>query len=504
MGKFMELYNILNLPAEATTADIKKAYRILALKYHPDKNNHSEESKAKFLKVCSAYEILSDNHKRELYDQYGTTDEIAIKQQQQQQQRGFMGESSFFRSTGPMGMSPGDLFSQFFDNVSSMPMPGFGSRKSNMSGWNVSVPSQSSSTSRGPDIRHSLNCTLSALYYGKKTKLGLNRRRICQSCGGLGGMKKRDCKRCQGQGQITETRRMGPMVQTWTQTCPDCGGSGYLMKNSDLCKDCHGECYIKERKIFDVEVKPGMNHGQAILLPGEADEIITTSYGTEKVVPGDVVITINQVTDQKFQRCNKNGCDLVMRHCKIPLLTSLCGGEIYIDGHPNNRLLKISIIPGEIIKPNCFKSVENMGMPRYINQKDSQGNIITEGYGNLYIQFEVDFPDKLEPETVQNLMQVLKNDESVKDQLTSQESTVYDRLDDCIEMEDHVLSDFVPNFNDINSTHKKSKHNSGDKSGNRKRARDSFDSQQDDLEFDSDCSSSNDRDKAEPQDCTIH
>ncbi|QLQ78927.1 hypothetical protein HG537_0B02740 [Torulaspora globosa] len=440
MVKDRRLYDILKVAPDASNGEIRKAYRLLALKYHPDKNNHSEESKSKFLEICEAYETLSDERKRALYDEHGTTDEAAIYEMKQQRN-----PMSFFGGS-PMGMSAGDLFAQFFDSS----RHSFGNKRSG------------GSLGRGPDIRHDLKCSLCELYEGKTTKLGLNRRRLCQKCQGRGSLRQRTCKSCRGQGQRSQTRKMGPMVQTWTQTCPDCAGTGSYTKNSDICNECEGDGCIKERKIFDVTVKPGMCHGQKIILPGEADEVIKTSFGNETVIPGDVVITINQLRDPKFQRINKHGCDLVLRNFKIPLVTSLCGGDIYIEGHPSGKLLKVTILPGELIKPNHFKSIENMGMPKY----DEKTN--PAGHGNLYIQFQVLFPETLAPQTIEKLKQTFLTDQNVTQQITTQENEICSRMDDCVETEEHVLSSFVPNFDEImgndsrtknkNSNYKKRRH----------------------------------------------
>lgn len=445
MARDSKLYDVLNLSPEATTTEIRKAYRLLALKHHPDKNNHSEESKAKFQEISEAYEILNDDKKRALYDQYGTVDETAIQQSMQQDEPMM---SSFFGAGSPMGMgmSAGDLFANFFDNMSSS---SFGGRKAYKS------------MSHGPDIKHDLKCTLSSLYEGKKTKLGLNRRRVCQACQGRGSSKVRTCRACRGRGQQSQSRKMGPMVQTWTQTCSDCNGTGVFAKDSDICKECQGDGCIRERKIFDVEVKPGMSHGQVIVLPGEADEVIKTRYGNETVIPGDVIITIIQVKDPKFQRVNQNGCDLVMRNCKIPLVTSLCGGNLTIEGHPNGKLINVSILPGELIKPNHFKSIEGLGMPKY------DENRTVGGYGNLYLQFQVEYPDSLQPETVAKLGEVLNGDLNVKRQMAAEDSGVCKRVDDCIEMEEHVLSNFVPDFDELMK-----KEEMGERSKKRKRYED--------------------------------
>lgn len=449
MVRNTRLYDTLDVSPEASVAEIKRAYRVLALKYHPDKNQHSEEAKTKFQEVSTAYEILMDDEKRGMYDRYGTVDEYAVQEQQESQAAA--PSTSFFSSP----MSPGDMFAQFFDNFPShsafrspFAASAFGSSAFDPTGFGpgpgprASSPFQRSSTpSRGPDIKHNLRCSLAELYEGKITKLGLNRRRLCKSCKGQGSVKRRICKTCRGQGQQTETRRTGPMVQTWTQTCPDCGGMGTYSKQSDVCMDCRGECYVKERKIFDVEVQRGMVRGQTIVLPGEADEVIKTGHGAEKVVPGDVVITIDQIKNAKFHRVNRNGCDLLIGDCPIDLATSLCGGEIYIGGHPSGKVLKVSIIPGELIGPNCLKSIEGMGMPKYGGA----------GKGNLYVQFHVRYPTALEPETVANLQHVLSQDKNIQQQLQLQSEKAYEQLGDCAEVDEHVLSSFVPPLEEIAS-----------------------------------------------------
>lgn len=451
MARDTRLYDTLNISPDATGSDVKRAYKVLALRYHPDKNRHSEDAKGKFQDVCKAYEILADKDKRDMYDRYGTVDEYAV-QEQEDAQRAPAASSSFF---GP-SMSPGDLFAQFFDNFpghssfgrspfasafdGGSPFgSGFHRHSSNGFGRNAYGSGRSS---RGPDIKHNLKCTLAELYDGKITKLGLNRRRLCQSCQGQGSLRKRTCKTCGGQGQQTETRRTGPMVQTWTQTCPDCNGLGTFAKQVDVCVECRGESYIKERKIFDVKVNRGMCHGETIVLPGQADEVIKTGFGTERVIPGDVVLSIDQVKDPKFHRVSRHGCDLVMGSCPIDLSTSLCGGDIYIDGHPSGKILKVSIIPGELIGPNCLKSIEGMGMPKYGEDGDR---------GNLYVQFQLQYPMGLEPETISRLQAVLSHDRNIQGQVQSQNAKIYQKLGDFAEVDEHVLSSFVPSMEEIMS-----------------------------------------------------
>lgn len=471
MQQNTSLYDSLNVTAAASTSEIKKAYRNAALKYHPDKNNHTEESKRKFQEICQAYEILKDNRLRALYDQYGTTDEVLIQEQQaqaQRQQAGPFSSSSNF-DTEAMSfsdLSPGDLFAQFF-NSSTTPSSNGSKSSFNFSFNNSSTPSfsfvngsgvnnlYSSSAKynsndedhhldRGPDIKHNLKCTLKELYMGKTAKLGLNRTRICSVCDGHGGLKKCTCKTCKGQGIQTQTRRMGPLVQSWSQTCADCGGAGVFVKNKDICQQCQGLGFIKERKILQVTVQPGSCHNQLIVLTGEGDEVISTKGGGhEKVIPGDVVITILRLKDPNFQVINYS--NLICKKCKIDFMTSLCGGVVYIEGHPSGKLIKLDIIPGEILKPGCFKTVEDMGMPKFING-------VRSGFGHLYVKFDVTYPERLEPENAKKIQNILANDKYIKAERSTMEtadSDCYCDLEKSYDsVEEHVLSSFeAPNLN---------------------------------------------------------
>ncbi|CAI4050065.1 hypothetical protein SKDZ_14G2450 [Saccharomyces kudriavzevii ZP591] len=463
------LYDSLNVTATASTSEIKKAYRNAALKYHPDKNNHTEESKRKFQEICQAYETLKDNHLRSLYDQYGTTDEVLIQEQQaqtqsqrQRQQASVFSPSAGF-GTGGMSfpdLSPGDLFAQFFNSSASASSNGSkdnfnfsfdGSTTPNFpfgsgGGMNnlYSPPSRYNSEgegrhlNRGPDIKHNLKCTLKELYMGKTAKLGLNRTRICQVCDGHGGLKKYACKTCKGQGVQTQTNRMGPLVQSWSQTCADCGGAGIFVESKDICQQCQGLGFVKQRKILQVAVQPGSCHNQLIVLTGEGDEVISSKGGGhEKIIPGDVVITILRLKDPRFQIVDDY--NLIYKKCKVDLMTSLCGGVVYIEGHPSGKLVKLDIIPGEVLKPGCFKTVENMGMPKFING-------VRSGFGHMYVKFEVTYPRRLEPENAIKLQKVLANDKYVQNERSAMETADADCYCDLERsynvVEEHVLSSF--------------------------------------------------------------
>ncbi|CDO94545.1 unnamed protein product [Kluyveromyces dobzhanskii CBS 2104] len=414
MVKDTKLYDILEVDISATEVEIKKAYRKKALKHHPDKNNHSPESIKLFQEISHAYETLSNATKRGLYDQYGTTDEGEIGEMLAKQNFNNSGGSTHGNLFS--AHSAGDLFAQFFGgrgpNVASASGFGFMSGMSNDPFQSFSHDFSTTAASNsdfhemvsGPGIRHNLKCNSYDLFHGKRAKLALNRTRLCQGCQGFGGKKTTQCMGCQGTGVFTTTKRMGPMVQTWQTSCKDCGGTGKYIRSKDACQECSGNGFLKERKIFDVEVVPGMRNGNEIILPGEADEVINTEYGKERVIPGDVIITIqlNRKEDKMKYKYLIHDHDLILDNFEVDLKTSLCGGTIVVEDHPSGTPFKIEVLSGELLKPGCIKCVENKGMPIDPNGK----------YGNLYIRFQVKFPESLGADTIDKLSEILVDDKN--------------------------------------------------------------------------------------------
>lgn len=334
MVKTTKLYDLLGVSPSASESELKSAYRKLALKYHPDKN---PEAGDKFKEISHAYEVLSDSNKREVYDQYG--------------EEGLNGE-------GP-GMSPQDIFSQFFGG-------GF-------FGGGFPGGSRQRGPRRGADMDFSLGVTLEDLYKGKSTKIAVQRQVVCSKCNGKGGKADsvKSCPGCQGTGVRVTIRQMGPMIQQMQSACGECGGEGEIIREKDRCQGCNGKKVVSEKKIHEVFVEKGMSDGQRIKFTGEADQ-------APGMVAGDVVVVLNEKEHSLFKR---NGKDL---HCKVKvdLLTALSGGSFTIK-HLDDRILEGTIRPGEVIKPDEVRVIENEGMPEYKRPFNK---------GDLYIQFEVVFP----------------------------------------------------------------------------------------------------------------
>ncbi|KAK6338427.1 Type I HSP40 co-chaperone [Orbilia blumenaviensis] len=342
MVKDMKYYDALGVAADATEAQLKKAYRVNALKYHPDKNP-SPEAAEKFKELSHAYEILSDSQKRQVYDQYG--------------------EEGLSGAGADMGMSAEDLFSQFFGGMGGM---------GGMFGGGGSMQQQGPKRSR--DIVHVHKVSLEDLYKGKTSKLALQKTVVCTKCNGIGGKEGSvtKCKGCNGMGMKTMMRQMGPMIQRFQTVCPDCNGEKEIIKEKDKCKACQGKKTVFERKVIHVPVDKGMKDGQRITFQGEGD-------AGPDIIPGDVIFVIEQKPHARFQRKDDN----LFYKAEIDLLTALAGGTIAIE-HLDERWLQVQILPGEVISPGELKLVRGQGMPSYRHHD----------YGDLFIQFEIKFPEK--------------------------------------------------------------------------------------------------------------
>ncbi|EGW34250.1 dnaJ class heat shock protein [Spathaspora passalidarum NRRL Y-27907] len=335
MVKETKFYDALGVSPSASDSELKKAYRKSALKYHPDKNP-SPEAAEKFKEISHAYEILSDEQKREVYDNYG--------------------EEGLSGGAGGPGMNAEDIFSQFFGG-------GFGGAF----GGGPQRPS------RGKDIRHSISCTLEELYKGKTTKLALNKTVLCKNCNGLGGAegKVHKCTDCHGSGMKFVTRQMGPMIQRFQTVCDKCQGTGDICNPKDRCTVCKGKKTQSERKILQVHIDPGMKDGQRVVFSGEGDQ-------EPGITPGDVIFVVDEKPHEKFTR---KGNDLFYE-AEIDLLTALAGGEVAFK-HISGDWIKVHSYPGEVISTGEVKVVEGQGMPIY-----RQG-----GRGNLFVKFTVKFPE---------------------------------------------------------------------------------------------------------------
>ncbi|AQK45787.1 Chaperone protein dnaJ 3 [Zea mays] len=375
-------YEILGVSKDESQDDLKKAYRKAAIKDHPDKGGDPDKccydgvllfpdsvyisffliykSMAMFgYKVfkeqAQAYEVLSDPEKREIYDQYG---EDALKEG--------MG--------GGGGMhDPFDLFQSFFGGES--PFGGGSSRGRRQQ--------------RGGDVVHPLKVSMEDLYNGTSKNLSLSSNVLSSKCNGKGsksGASSR-CADCQCSGFKVQIRQLGPgMIQQMQHPCNECKGSGETVSDKDRCPQCKGDKVVPEKKVFEVVVEKGMQNEHKITFPGEADEAPDTATG-------DIIFVLQQKEHPKFKR---KGDDLFYEHT-LTLTESLCGFQFVLT-HLDNRQLLIKLNPGEVVKPDSFKTINDEGMPMY--QRPFMK-------GKLYIHFSVEFSDSLSSEQCKALEVVL-------------------------------------------------------------------------------------------------
>jgi len=275
---------------------------------------------------------------------------------------------------GGGGMAAEDLFAQFFGGGS-----GFGG----MFGGGM----REQGPKKARPIHHVHKVSLEDIYRGKVSKLALQKSVICATCEGRGGKEGavKTCAGCNGAGMKTMMRQMGPMIQRFQTICPDCQGEGEQIRDRDKCKRCAGKKTIVERKVLHVHVDRGVKSGHKIEFRGEGDQV-------PGVLAGDVVFEIEQKPHPRFQRKD----DDIFYHAEIDLLTALAGGQIYIE-HLDERWLTVNIFPGEPITPGAIKVIKGQGMPSFRHHD----------FGNLYIQFDVKFPDKTQIQNVELLEQVL-------------------------------------------------------------------------------------------------
>ena len=266
-----DYYEVLGVSRDADDAALKKAYRALAKKYHPDANPGDQAAADKFKEASEAYSVLSDPEKRRQYDQFG---HAAFD--------GAAGGAGGFGGFDFSGADMGDIFGDIFGDL-------FGGGRSSRSASNGPM--------RGANVRTSVRITFEEAIFGCEKELDLNLKEVCDKCHGTGakpGTSPETCPKCQGRGQVVFTQQsMFGTVQN-VQTCPDCHGTGKIIR--DKCPDCHGTGYVSNRKTIEVTVPAGIDNGQSIRIRGKGEP------GTNGGPRGDLLVEVIVERHPKFQR----------------------------------------------------------------------------------------------------------------------------------------------------------------------------------------------------------
>ena len=283
-----DLYNILGVAKTASQDDIKKAFRKLAMKYHPDRNpDNREEAEAKFKEAKAAYDILSDEQKRATYDRYGY--------------EAGNGAGGGFGGFGAGGFNA-DVFGDIFGDI-------FGG------GRNRGGARQQQA--RGHDLAYELDLSLEEAVNGGEKRIRIPTYVRCKTCSGSGATEKsvkRNCPGCNGSGQV----RMQQGFFSIAQACPQCGGRGQIIENP--CTDCHGDGRVKQQKTLNVNIPAGVDNGDRIRLSGEGEA------GERGAPAGDLYVEIHVRKHPIFAREGDN------LHCAMPIsfVTAALGGDLEV------------------------------------------------------------------------------------------------------------------------------------------------------------------------------
>lgn len=350
-----DYYEVLGVGRDASDEEIKKAYRTLAKKYHPDVSTEPD-AEAKFKEVQEAYDVLSDPQKREQYNQFG---------HEGLNGGGGAGFSGFSNAGGFGGFE--DIFSAFF---------GGGARQG------------ASTSTRGRNIRVQLNLTFEEAIFGCEKEITLTKLDTCKDCSGTGAQSRSDievCHRCHGRGRVVvEQNSIFGRIRT-EQVCPECGGSGETIKNK--CQTCHGEGRIKTTSKITIRVPSGIEDGQTITLSGKGEA------GLNGGPTGDLYVLVNVEESEIFIR---DGLDIYLE-MPITFSRAALGGTIDIPTINGNGTLKI---------PSGTQTSTKFRIP---NKGITDGR--TGRTGNMYVVVKVVTPSRLSGEQKQLFEKLSKTDE---------------------------------------------------------------------------------------------
>ena len=347
-----DYYEILGVEKNASAEDIKKAFRKLALKYHPDKNPGDKTAEEKFKEAAEAYNVLRDPDKRQKYDQFGHA--------------GVDGSGGF----GGAGMSMDDIFSQFGDLFEGF---GFGGGFGGFGGFGGRSSHRNQPVFRGRDQRLRVELTLKEIVSGASKKFKVKTDVVCPHCNGSGSNDGQldTCPNCHGSGvEIRQQRTILGVMQTQT-TCTNCHGEGKIIKNK--CPHCHGEGIIPGENIVDINFPAGLEDGMMLQLDGKG------GAGRHNGVPGDLHIIVKEIPDEQFIRQGTN----IIYNLLLTLPQAILGGPVEvptIDGRA-----KINIAPGT--QPGTTLRLKGKGIP------DTQG--YHRGKGDEIVNVSVYIPEEL-------------------------------------------------------------------------------------------------------------
>lgn len=342
-----DYYEVLGVSKTATKDEIKKGYRKLAVQYHPDKNPGDKEAENKFKEATEAYEILSDDQKKQIYDQYG------------------------FAGLEGMGGGGGG-YSHAYTDFSDLFGGGFGDIFENLFGGGFGGSTRSRRSSRsgqGESLRYDLEISFKDAVYGVVTEISFQHKEACEVChgtGGANGAKRKTCPTCQGMGEV---RRSAGFFSV-SQPCPSCNGTGTIIDNP--CTACNGKGTQQKRRKLKITIPAGVDNGKRLTVSGQGDA------GTNGGQPGDLVIVLHVKNHKFFER---SGQDL---YCAVPIsiTQAILGADITITTL-DERKIKVKIPAGT--QHGKLLRLKDEGVP-YSNSSRK---------GDLYIKVLVKIPSRV-------------------------------------------------------------------------------------------------------------
>lgn len=359
-----DYYEVLGVDKNASEDDIKKAYRKIAIKYHPDRNPGNKEAEEKFKEAAEAYDVLHDPQKRQQYDQFG-----------------FNGPAGSGGFGGAGGFSMDDIFSMFGDVFGGGGFGGFGGF-----GGGQRRPAQN----RGSDLRLKVRLTLQEIATGTTKKFKVKRDMTCKHCHGTGsenGSATETCPTCHGSGYVMRTTQSLFGVMQTQSVCPTCEGEGTVIKNK--CHECHGNGVVKGEEIVEINIPAGVSEGMVVNVPGKGNA------GKRNGISGNIQVFIEEELNDTFIRDDN---DLIY-NLLLDFPTAALGGSVEIPTIEGTKV-RVKIEPGT--QPGKALRLRGKGLPAV------QG--YGRGHGDMVVNISVYVPKTLDSEERKALEKMRESD----------------------------------------------------------------------------------------------
>ncbi|MBR5351237.1 MAG: molecular chaperone DnaJ [Prevotella sp.] len=378
-----DYYEVLGVDKNASEDDIKKAYRKIAIKYHPDRNPGNKEAEEKFKEAAEAYDVLHDPQKRQQYDQFGFD--------------GPQGMGGFSGFSGG-GFSMDDIFSMFGDV--------FGGRGGFGGFGGFGGGQRQAAQHRGSDLRLKVRLTLQEVSTGVTKKFKVKKDVVCQHCSGTGaekGSSSETCATCHGSGVVTRTTQSLFGLMQSQSVCPTCNGEGKVIKNK--CKYCGGTGIIKGEEVVEIKIPAGVASGMVVNVPGKGNA------GIHNGVAGNIQVLIDEEENDTFIR---DGQDVIY-NLLLDFPTAALGGNVEIPTIEGTRV-RIKIEPGT--QPGKTLRLRGKGLPAV------QG--YGSGRGDIVVNISVFVPKSLNRDE-KNMLEKMKDSENFKGD-SSTKRTIFNKF----------------------------------------------------------------------------